>query len=134
MAVDPSVVVGLYRKDKLPMQKIADRLGITKSRVHQILQAEGVDTSHGAVARPAPERPPRPEKAYRAYQMTEQTRGLVDRLAAALNDTKTAVVNRAVEELADKLLPGWRGEKQGGGDAAEGGPKRKRGKARREGG
>lgn len=127
---DPKQVVRMYTKDRLTMQAIADRLGITKSRVHQILQEENVDTSHGAVARPSKAPAPKAGKAYRAYQMTDRTMDLVERLAAAIKDTRTAAVTRAVEELADRLLPGWRGEAEGGGGAGAG---RKRGKGRREG-
>ena len=119
MAVDVQEVVRLYRQDGLTMQQVAERVGVSKARVHQILKGEGVETRHGAVPRPRPPRRAGDAKAYRAYQMTVGTMTLVDRLAGALAATRTAVVTRAVEELADKYLPGWR-EGEAGGEGVEG--------------
>jgi transcriptional regulator with XRE-family HTH domain len=42
MAVNSEEVIALYTEKKLTMQQIADRLGITKARVHQILRQAGV--------------------------------------------------------------------------------------------
>lgn len=127
MALEPAQVAALYRDERLTMQQIADRFGVTKSRVHQVLRDAGVDTSHGAVPRPRPAKPGlAAPKAYRAYQMTGENVALVERLAAALATTRTAVVNRAVEELADRVLPGWR--EAATGEGAKDGPKARRGK------
>src|SRR5437016_1422993 len=90
------------------MQEVAARVGVTKSRVQQILVEAGVDTD-----RRHRRTTPRPAgqddgKKYRAYQMTPQTRALVELLSAALDRSRAKVVTQAVEELADRVLPGGR--------------------------
>jgi DNA-binding XRE family transcriptional regulator len=129
VSANPKEVVELYTKQKLTMDKIADAVGLSKSRVHQILKEQGVETKQGF--RPRPGAQPKREKAYRAYQMTTATMDLIERLAELLSVSRTAVVTLAVEELADKNLPGWR---RGGGKAEPGERARRRTGRRREGG
>jgi predicted ArsR family transcriptional regulator len=108
VSVNAKEVVELYTQSKMTMQAIADRLDITKSRVHQILQEQGVETGYRYRPRPGRDAKPKAEKAYRAYQMTPATMELIERLAESLSTSRTAVVTLAVEELADRNLPGWR--------------------------
>ncbi len=105
MAANPQEVVGLYVEDELTMDAIAGRLGITKSRVQQILKAQGVKARR---YRPGSRRKPPQEKAYRAYEMTLETMAAVERLAELLGLSRTAVVTKAIEEMADRRLPRWR--------------------------
>ncbi len=105
MAVNPQEVVELYVEGELTMDAIAARLGITKSRVQQILKQQGVKARR---YRPGSRRKPRQEKAYRAYEMTPATMLAVERLAELLGVSRTAVVTQAIEEMADRRLPGWR--------------------------
>jgi transcriptional regulator with XRE-family HTH domain len=119
--VDASEVKRLYTEERLTLQEIADRKGVSKQRIHQILQEEGVDTGHGAVPRPKPPRPDKDEKLkYRAYQMTERTQELVELLHAATKDTRAAVVTRAIVELADRLLPDGRDTRLADGERTNG--------------
>jgi transposase-like protein len=113
MSATNDEVVALYKDQGLTMQAIGDRLGITKSRVHQILRAAGVTTGYRYQPRPDPEQTA--DKAYRAYRLSRETRELVERLAEATGASRTAVVTRAVEELAAKVLPaGGGGRKRPG--------------------
>jgi predicted ArsR family transcriptional regulator len=128
VSVNAKEVVELYTVRKMTMQAIADRLDVTKTRVHQILKEQGVEVRYGF--RPRPDAQPRRDKAYRAYQMTTVTMDLIERLAELLSVTRATVVTLAIEELADRKLPGWR---RAGGKAETGERARRRTGRRREG-
>jgi hypothetical protein len=104
MAVNNEQVIALYTEKKLTMQQIADRLGITKARVHQILRQAGVKT--GYRNRPARAGKDKSGKAYRAYRFAPETRELIERLAAKMGISRTAAVIKAVEEMATRELDG----------------------------
>ena len=99
MSVENDEVVALYRDKRMTMQAIGERLGITKSRVHQI--PCGPPGCRRATATEILARPGSRASAYRAYRLTPETRELVERLGQGdRGDSRTAVVTRAVEELA----------------------------------
>ena len=101
MPVQNESVIALYQDQNLTMQEIADRVGVSKARVHQILREAGVKT--GYRYRPRAEKG-KGGKAYRAYRMTPETRDLIDRLAETTGVSRTVVVTRAVEEMAAREL------------------------------
>jgi len=109
VAVSKEEVVALYEGGQgLTMQEIGVRVGVSKSRVQQILVEAGVDTDHRH-RRTAP-RPTGQDdgKKYRAYQMTPATRAVLDLLSVSLDQSRASIVTEAIEEFADRRVPGWR--------------------------
>lgn len=101
MAVDPSDVIRLYSQDGLTMDKVARKLGVSKSRVQQIVKAANVKRQR--LFRPASgANNPRPKE--QTYRLPALTRELLDRLSETLTVSRTQVVINAVEALARKEL------------------------------
>ena len=108
MSVNVAEVVELYTKGQ------PDHACRSPSRVGGHQGPRSPDSERGwggdgaSLSVGAPRRRTRAARRYRAYQMTAETRVLIDRLAETLGVSRTAVVTRAVEELAERAPPSVR--------------------------